>query len=308
MFPWTWRGFVFVVLVVALPPARARGQIETAALEEMRIDLWPEYDRASTLVMYRFRLMAGADLSVPIAVPVPANVGEPHAVAWRDDKGSLFVAKFTRRAEEERAMVVARLGSREGQLEFYADIDFADRRRSFRFVWPGGIDVGSLSFQVQRPAGASEFRVSPTPNRQWEGEDGLSYASVELGPQEASARPTIDVAYEKDSTALSAPERSPPPPAPTPAVAMPTPETGGESSSPRPWWVIAAGGLVLGFLGAAVFYALMGARAPAPRRKTPSEPPADSQKPIFCQECGTKGRRTDTFCMNCGTRLLTKGA
>jgi len=279
-----------VALVIAFAPVRVDGQVETTALEEMKIDLWPEYDRASTLVMYRFRLKAGADLSVPVAVPLPANVGEPHAVAWRDDKGSLFVAQFTRRTEGERAMVLARLGSREGQLEFYSDIKFNDRERSFRFDWPGGVDVGALSFQIQRPAGASEFRVSPAARRQWEGEDGLTYALVELGPQESSARPGVDVRYAKDTPSLSAPLASPPPPS--------VPETKTESTGGPSSWLVAAGGLAAGVLGFALLQALRSARSPAPK--------GDGQKPIFCHECGTKGRRTDSFCMNCGTRLLTK--
>jgi hypothetical protein len=290
MCPWTWRVLGFTVLVVTLAPARARGQNETTVLEEMKIDLWPEYDRASTLVMYRFRLKAGADLSVPVAVPVPANVGEPHAVAWRDDKGSLLVAKFTQRAEGERTMVLARLGSREGQLEFYSDIEFNGRERSFRFDWPGGVDVGALSFQIQKPAGASEFRVSPAPRRQWEGEDGLTYALVDLGPQAASTRPAVDVRYAKDTTSLSAPLASPPPPS--------VPQTKTESTGAPPAWFVAAGGLAAGVLGFALLQALRSARSRAPK--------GDGQKPIFCHECGTKGRRTDTFCMNCGTRLLTK--
>jgi hypothetical protein len=303
MFPWARRVLPFAALVAALVPARVEGQVETTEIEEMRVDLWPEYDRASTLVMYRFRLKPDASLSAPVVVPIPPNVGEPHAVAWRDEKGSLLVAEFSRRTEGERAMVIARLGSREGQLEFYANIDFADRKRSFRFVWPGGVDVGSLSFQIQRPKGATEFRVLPAPNRQWEGEDGLGYALVELGPQKASASPEIDIAYEKESAALSAAARTPPPavPGPTPAA----PETRTESKSPMPWWFIAAGGVVLGFLVAAVLYGLRSAREPAPGRKTPSAPPTDSEKPVFCHECGTKGRRTDSFCMNCGTRRLT---
>jgi len=297
MLCWARRVLAFTVLMGAFAP-RATGQVETTELEELKIDLWPEYDRPATLVMYRFRLKPSASLSVPVAVPIPSNVGEPHAVAWRDDKGSLFVAQFTRRAEGDRAMVLARLGSREGQLEFYADIDIAGRQRFLRLVWPGGIGVGSLSFQIQRPAGASEFRVTPTPSRQWEGEDGLTYALVELGPQDASARPAIEIEYEKDSTALSAPATSPPPPAPRPVV----PETATLPASPMPWWVIAAGGVVLGFLGAAVLYTFRGAKESHPKR----EPPGDGQKPIFCPDCGTKGRRTDSFCMNCGTRLLTK--
>jgi hypothetical protein len=275
-----------------------RGQTETTVLEEMKIDLWPEYDRAAALVMYRFRLKVGADLSAPVAVPVPRNVEDPHAVAWRDDKGSLFVADFTRRVEGDRAMVLTRLGSREGQLEFYSDIAFNDRERSFRFDWPGGVEVGALSFQIQRPAGASEFRVSPAPSRQWEGEDGLTYALVELGPQAASAKPSIEVRYVKATEALSAP-----PVASAPAPSMT--ESRAESPGTSPW-LIGAGGVVLGALGFALLRALTAARSPAPKRESIDEPSAGSKKPIFCHECGTKGRRSDTFCMNCGTRLLKK--
>jgi hypothetical protein len=291
---------------VVLAATPAIGQVETTEVEDLRIDLWPEYDRPSTLVMYRFRLKSGANPSIPVAVPVPSNVGDPHAVAWRDEKGSLFVADFTRRVEGDRTVVLARLGSREGQLEFYADLDIADRKRSFRFVWPGGVTVGSLSFQIQRPRGAAEFRVQPAPNRQWEGEDGLGYALVELGPQKPSSKPSIEIGYEKESAALTAAERKPPPPE-APRSAPAVSETREEPASPVPWWVLAGGGALLVFLGAAVLFIRRDAGAPATKRKTPSERASDGQNPIFCHECGTKCRRTDTFCMNCGTRLAKKG-
>jgi hypothetical protein len=295
---WVRRVVAFALLVVVFAAARVEGQSEAKALEDMKIDLWPEYDRPATLVMYRFRMKADADLSAPIAVPVPANVEDPHAVAWRDDKGSLFVADFTRRVEGDRAMVLTRLGSREGQLEFYADILFSGRDRSFRFEWPGGIDLSDLSFQIQRPAGASEFRVSPAPKRQWEGEDGLTYALVELGPQSPSATPSIEVRYVKDTAALSAPPASPSSP---PALESRTEPTPAPST-----WIVAAGGVAAGVLAFALVQALRRSRSLAVKADAPRGPSGDSRKSIFCHECGTKGRRTDSFCMNCGTRLLTK--
>ncbi len=235
---WSRRVLAFALLGVASTSVPVKGQNEATALEEMKIDLWPEYDRPATLVMYRFRLKAGSDLSAPVAVPVPQGADDPHAVAWRDDKGSLLVAEFTRRVEGDRAMVLTRLGSREGQLEFYSDIEIADGERSFRFDWPGGVEVGALSFQIQRPRGASEFRVSPAPIRQWEGEDGLTYALVELGPQAASATPSVEVRYEKDTAALSAPPvaSTPPPAAPAAPAREPSlPERLRGSSALAAW-------------------------------------------------------------------------
>jgi hypothetical protein len=305
----SFRLLAFAALAFALSPPSSTAQFETAEIEDMKIDLWPEYDRPSTLVMYRFRLTAGADLSAPVAIPVPAGVEEPHAVAWRDDKGSLFVADFTRRVEGDRAMVVARLGSREGQLEFYADIAFDGTKRSIRFDWPGGAEVGALSFQVQRPRGASGFQVSPAPSRQWEGEDRLTYALVTLGPQEASARPSIEVRYEKATAGLSAQAAQAAPAASAASGSAgpqrpPSPsESGTEPEESPPSWLLAAGGAVAGALVFALLQALGRTREPGAKPKDTGE----REKPIFCPQCGTKGRRTDSFCMNCGARLKGLG-
>jgi hypothetical protein len=273
-------------------PAPVGGQSETRKLEVLEIDLWPEYDRPSTLVMYRFRLTPGARLSDPVVIPLPSGVGEPHAVAWKDDKGALLVAQFTRRKEKDRDVVLARLGSREGQLEFYTEIEIIDRRRTFEFVWPGGVDVGALSFQIQRPSGASGFRVSPDPSREWEGEDGLTYALVDLGPQAASATPRISVQYEKADRVLSAPA---PAPAPVPAPAADS-APAAPKAEPIPGWAIGAGGAILGFLGAFLLYSRGRAKPPPPKSSEP-------KNATYCPECGTKSRPTDVFCMECGARL-----
>ncbi|HEY7819075.1 MAG TPA: zinc ribbon domain-containing protein [Vicinamibacteria bacterium] len=281
-------SFPLLLLVLAAQPA--------TVFEEMTIDLWPEYDRPATLVMYRFRVSAGAASSPEIAVPLPRDIEEVHAVAWKDEKGSLFDADFTRRVEGEREFLVTRLGSRDGQLEFYRPIQIDGRRRSFRFEWPGGAEIQALSFQIQRPARASGFRVLPAPRRQWDGENGLRYALVELGPQSTSGRPSIEIEYEKETDALTAPASTSAPPAPK-GESPPEPE------EPFPVWLAAAFGVGGGALLFFLLHAALRNRGPEmpvekPRRK--------GAKPIFCHECGTEGERTDSFCRKCGTRLLTQ--
>jgi ribosomal protein L40E len=115
---------------------------------------------------------------------------------------------------------------------------------------------------------------------------------VDLGPQPASANPTISVQYEKADRALSAPE-----PAPTP---VPAPAAASAPAAPKaesiPGWAIGAGGAILGFLGAFLLYSRGGAKPSAAKSSEP-------KKATYCPECGTKGRRTDAFCMECGARL-----
>lgn len=303
-------------LAIALLPHAARGQKASEVIEEMRVDLWPEYDRPSTLVMYRFRLKTGADLSLPVEIPVPASAGEPHAVAWRNPQNSLFVADFTRRVEGggDRAVVSAQMGSIDGQLELYSDITFDGTKRSFRFQWPGGVAVGSLSFQVQQPTGASAFRITPPPARQWVGEDGFQYARVDLGRQDAASTPSIQVTYEKATNALSAPERPPAPPVEIPlsssqpmptgsaAAAAPAPSPS-SSSTPAPW-LYAVGGLLM---GAGASWLLWSSRAPGSR---PAETDDGNKKSarktraLYCHQCGTKEDSSATFCTECGARLV----
>lgn len=305
-----------------LVPSVTEAQLATTEIAEVKVDFWPEYDRPAVLVLYRIRLLEGTDLSVPVAIPIPAAVGEPHAVAWRDDKGGLLLAQYTRRVEGDRAMLLAHLGSLEGQLEFYTDLAFDGRKRTFRFTWPGGVDVGSLSFQVQQPRGATALHIEPPPARDWQGEDGLGYALVELGRRAPSEEPVVEVSYEKDSSALTAGEakRSPAPSLPTGSTsAAPEITDAGPATKLQslPWWLIGLGGIVLGLLGAgAVALALRRreeeAEEPPPpveqrkknRKKKGSAKSDSAPGVLYCHECGTKGRKTDTFCMNCGTKLL----
>ncbi|HXV59340.1 MAG TPA: hypothetical protein VEK15_01505, partial [Vicinamibacteria bacterium] len=247
-------GLRSLIASLALTNALIAGQLEPPAIEEMTIDLWPEYDRPATLVMYRFRVASGADTSTPVTIPIPASVDEPHAVAWRDDKGALFVADYTRRLEGDRTLIQARLGSLEGQLEFYGDLELDGTARMFRFRWPGGVPIGSLSFQIQQPAGAREFRILPEPTRTTVGQDGLTYARVDLGAQAVSSTPEIEIRYRKDSPGLTDPA--------PPAADTPSPP---ERSTFSPW-LFGLGGLLAGAGAAWLAWSFLGSPSRSPAK------------------------------------------
>jgi ribosomal protein L40E len=184
---------------------------------------------------------------------------------------------------------------REGQLEFYRPIQIDGRRRSFRFEWPGGAEIQALSFQIQRPAKASGFRVSPTPTREWDGENGLRYALVELGSRSPSDRPSIEIEYEKETDALTAP-------ASTSAPSRARVEPQRPPDEPFPAWLA----VVIGLGGGALLFFLIHAAMRNRGAPTPvAKPRKKGAKPLFCHECGAEGERTDSFCRKCGTRLLT---
>jgi hypothetical protein len=296
----TW--LLLAVAALILWPSSARAQQTDAGIAELEVALWPEFDQPAVLVIYHFRLKPGSTLPARVAVPIPATVGEPHAVAWRNEDGSLLVAEFTRLVEDERAMVLMKMGGLEGQLEFYANLAIAGRNRSYRFSWPGGIQLDTLSYQVQRPLGTSRFDVFPAPDRQTLGSDGLTYLRADLGPQDAEARPTIDLSYERDTARLTANTRP---------SDQPESRSGGNAQGGKllPWLLGGFGGLLLGlavslYLWSSARRAEVSSPGRSRTRKERSEKTTDKDgAPLYCHSCGTKALAGDGFCRNCGTRL-----
>lgn len=285
---------MFLLLIACVGVLSAASSVlgaqRATAIERIEVALWPEYDRPdAVLVVYRFRLTPGRVLPATVAIPIPAEVGEPHAVAWQDPGGGLMLADFNRVVDGDRALIVVTMRSLEGQLEFYTDLTREGRERSFRFSWPGGVEADGFAFEIQHPVGASSFETVPPGDDRAVGQDGLTYEGVELGPLDSKATPSIELSYEKDSAGLSADTLRPPPPPPresAPAPVSPAPE---ESA----WLYFAFGGVCFA-LGLFLLWWTS---------RTRSRPAAAKTNPKFCLNCGTKLEPRSVFCIECGTRV-----
>jgi hypothetical protein len=302
-------GLLLALALLAPGSAGAQAQPASARIDQLQIAIWPEYDRPGVLVVYRLVLAPDTQLPAKVAVPIPASVGDPHAVAWRGPDGPLLVAPFTRSVDGERAIISMELGGIHGQLEFYDELNIQGRKRSYTFSWPGGVELGALSFEVQQPLGAGTIELSPPPDRWVEAPDGMTYTWTEFGPQTAEARPALILTYAKDThrlsveqlQALGSPAEAPPPPsAPAPA--------GG--SLGFPWLLGGLGGVLVAFGIGWYLWPSGGSAAPAaaepgarrPQRERAMEGRAGAAA-AFCHSCGTKVDASDAFCRSCGTEL-----
>ncbi|HEX9767526.1 MAG TPA: zinc ribbon domain-containing protein [Kiloniellales bacterium] len=262
--------------------------------------MWPEYDRAATLVIYRFQLGANTPLPAVVELPIPSSVGEPNAVAWQDADQALFDAAHTIEAAGDWATVRIEMEqSRTGQLEYYADLQIVDDLRSFRFDWPGGVQIEALAYEVQQPVTATELTIVPEADRQSLGPFGLNYSIADLGPREAGSRWAIDISYRKADTILTVEALQP--------LGEPAAPVGNEVGTPvlLPWLL---GGLGLAMVGAGAIYYSRARRTPAPalrRRRSGATDAEIDASTIFCHNCGTRAQMSDKFCRNCGTRLRT---
>jgi hypothetical protein len=284
-----------LLLIMLLP---ATGFAQDAPIDQLEIAMWPEYDRQAVLVIYRFQISPEAGLPTTVSLPIPSSAGEPHAVAWRDESGRLLVADYTVEGSGDWSNVLIQMESFVGQLEFYADLTMAGANRSFQVSWPGDVPVSSLTYEVQRPVGATDLIVDPSPQGQSIGQDGLLYLRGSLSPTEQI---TVQTQYQKQNNDLSAE---------IPALVQPAvPSSGSGGVDPILPWIV--GGIGLAMLAAGGFLYLRISRRQTPsraRRRSRRTRSESSQveidaSPAYCHNCGTGANPSDIYCRQCGTKL-----
>lgn len=296
----TWMAVHAVVL-----PARAQ---TPPTIADLQVALWPEYDSRSMLVIYRVQLDPATDLPTTAQFPIPAAAGEPLAVAMTDASGNLVNAKYTRQVSGDWATISVTAESLRLQVEYYSPLTFDGSLRRFTFTWPGLSGVLNMSYEVQSPIGAQEVTISPAPESQNVGQDGLTYFSAGLGAEAGGSGTKVDITYVKTSSDLTADLLSLPPGRPE--------STQGSTPDLRqfvPWILLGFGVILVG--GGGVWYLRLSRAAPASgrrrRRGARAGSPLDQEagemdaSPVFCHNCGTRAAASDRFCRSCGVRLRT---
>jgi len=296
----SWLAFLALSLLAA--PARAQAVPE---IDRLEVVIWPEYDRPAVLVIYRVDLSPETPLPTQLTLPIPASAGEPFAVASRNAAGDLFVANYTREVEGDWARLTIDVDEPGIQVEFYVDLEVSGSQREFNLTWPGGAELGSMAYEIQRPFGATDLVVTP-PGASSVRDDGLTYIQAELGPQDASSSVEIAINYSKSTPGLTIDALQPTGPLEPAATGEVT--LGGLAQ----WlpWVAGAVGAVL-LAGGALWYWRMNQddtrRRSRPRlrpsRSQPGQPSEIDASPVYCQNCGAQAGVSDHFCRRCGTRL-----
>ncbi len=304
---------VFLALLMAAglgsAPAGAQAPAQIRSLE---ISMWPEYDRPAVLVIYRMRLSSPPSMPVKVSVPIPAKVGDPHAVAMRGEDGSLLVAPYTRDVQGEWATITIESTSPEVQLEFYQDLQLDGDRRSYTFRWPGGVAVDSVAYEIQQPYAAGSLEISPPPQGEVTGPDGLLYYSADLGALESAQQLDITFTYSRSESRLTAELLQSIPPLSSPAA------TQGRTPDLMEMlpWLLGGFGLLLLVVGGVLYWRL--GREPTVsssrrRRRRPraaedslestaSEPRVEGPA-RYCHQCGARVGEADRYCRNCGAKL-----
>ena len=295
------QALALAALLWGIWPAAGWAQTPPS-VEQVMVSLWPEFDRAEVLVIYRLRLAADTALPVQVGIPLPPAVTNLNAVATRSQDGSLVNASYTQPTSGESNLVLVDSDSLEIQVEFYAPLERNGDQRSFTFLWPGGLKSAAFLFEVQEPAGATGLILVPASETQAPGEFGLVYHHVDVGPIEASATPSVAITYSRTTDQLTSEfllQETP----------LGTPESlGGRTPdlvSYLPWALLVLGLILLA--GGGIYYVRTTQRSrpsrPRHRRAASEDDSPMDASPVYCHNCGAHASASDRFCRQCGTPL-----
>jgi|DewCreStandDraft_4_1066084.scaffolds.fasta_scaffold00319_67 hypothetical protein len=299
--------FLCLSFFLILPPGLAEAQTPASlTLRSLEVDIWPEYDRPSVLVIYHLNLPAEVPLPAELRIRIPAVAGEPHALAVREIDGSLTTISYTRNVLGDWSEIVFTTALPEIQLEYYdPSLTKNGSQRSFLYQWTGDYAVESLTIQIQQPIGAAEMKITPNTTNIAVGKDGLTYYVTQVDSLAANQTFEVSLQYRKPNDSLTAESLEVQPSAPMSNVTSTTPVTGNFI----PWLL---GGLGLFLIVGAVAWWYWQARMvkPSPKTRRPRhrrlviEPQAViPEGAVYCHHCGKRAIPGDRFCRACGTRL-----
>lgn len=295
-----------LTLITLLIPRSVIAQ-DTVRLNSLKVDLWPEYDRHSLLVIYHGVLASDTTFPVDLTVRIPSTAGDPNAVAAKQLDGALYNVTYEREVRGAWAYIHFTTTAPEVHLEYYdIELQTDGEQRSYSYTWPGDYAVDSMVIQVQAPYNTTNISISPSLGSGRVGNDGLTYYSAEVGSLNSGQTFEIDVQYSKPDNTLSAEmlEVAPSAPIPEPTTLI----------DPHEILPVLLGVLGVVLVIGGVWWYWRGGRGEIKfkRKRRVSraswhEPAVEqSDVDVYCHQCGKRASLGDRFCRSCGARLRTE--
>ena len=284
-----------VLLVLALPTGFVIAQEQIDTIDTLTVDLLPDYDRPSVLVLVTGMLPAATTLPATVSLPLPE--GSDFNVVARIDAADGRM-KDDIEFSINNGEVTFTTPDLQFRLEYYYPYAVNGSQRTFSYNWVSDESVNQLDLNVQVPSAASDFTTSPTAVDIFTAEDGFTYHVMPTEGIAANESYAVQVTYAMDSDELSVSSS-----APSITDVQTTGFSPAESTSDNIDWpiILAAAGAVLVILGLIIWQLTSNrgkrrARKPRPVRQVESK--SDSQ---YCHICGQPILVTDKFCRECGT-------
>jgi len=279
-----------------MPMAIGFAQNPVSVIDSLDIDIWPDYDRASVLVLLTGTLPGDTQFPVSVTLPLP-EVAQLNAVARIDIKDGNMKDDIFSSTDPPGTLTFITSDLR-FRVEYYLPYTVVKNQRSFNYTWLADITVNNFQLRVQRPTSASTLNTEPATSNVVRDGDGFDYYIFPARAVPAGQPFPLNVDYEMPTAQLSATSLSPQNTSiQTPAIPA-TPSTGSGIN-----WALAAtvtGGLII--IVALIWQ--IASRRPSPNIRKPIDSRVERQSQAkFCHNCGEPIDEDDIFCRGCGSEL-----
>lgn len=294
-----WLIVLFLAGAI-LVPSPAYGQTPIS-LSNLQIQLWPEYDQPSMLVIYDFQVGAGTQLPVGVSIKFPKDANLI-AVAVQGADGNLMNADYLESAGDDawQSVVVQIQSPSIYRLEYYQPLERTDSRRQFSFQWTGDYAIEDFGLAVRLPADATDVSTNPELGRT-ESAGGPAFLEKAFGSLDAGEAFAFRLEYARSSDALAASQADLQPSQPLDGSTQ-----GRVMLSNYYPYILGALGIVLVAGGSLYFWQSSRAHTTGSnRRRKRTEKSAQRDADVYCHQCGARAESGDRFCRVCGTKLKT---
>ncbi|MDP2643315.1 MAG: zinc ribbon domain-containing protein [Desulfobacterales bacterium] len=289
------RSAVFLLFFFMLMPvANGIAQYQAVAIDSLLIELWPDYDQKSVLVLLTGDLPAGTRFPAAVALPFP-KTARIHAVARIDSQDGMMKDDITSNPDPSGTLNFITPDPK-FRVEYYFPYVVKDNQRSFDFTWTAGLSVKDFQLRVQRPLAAGSFRTDPATEDVIKGQDGFDYHALPGAAVPAGQVFAVRVDYQMSAEQLST-ER------------LPSRETGRQGPGPGQGpglvinWPIVT--VVLGsiLVIVALVWQVALRRSSSSRIKPADAGTGGKNRVNFCPNCGRPAGQGDKWCGQCGIKF-----
>ena len=289
-----WLLIIVLGILLAFPSGSAA---QTGiALSTLNVQLWPEYDQPSMLVIYDFTVPPETQLPAQITFRIPVDANLIAVASFQD--GGLINIPFEGPAKdgEWQSFTIPMDVVTSYHFEYYQPLTINGDTRSFSYLWDNPYVVNAFTVSVLEPRDTASFTVDPS-LKPTVGNDGHTYYEGTPFALAGGEQFVLNLQYEKKSDALILPPQGLQPSAPVDE------NTPGRVSLAN-YLPYILGGLGVAFIaGGFVYYWRSGRnRTGKPRQRVHAQSEQGGSE-HYCHQCGTRAKPTDRFCRVCGSRL-----
>ena len=129
---------IAILLVILLPGSPLAAETDATSIDTLIVDIWPDYDKASVLVMLTGTLPVNNPLPARVTLPFP-DEARVNAVARIDARDGVMKDDIlSSPGLGELTFITPDPGFR---VEYYFPYTATDGHRTFEFTWQAGLTI-----------------------------------------------------------------------------------------------------------------------------------------------------------------------